>query len=141
MGRISAPFFGVYSMNKYEAVEVINLHVGHVALDEDQARRRIHNIKEVKNGVYEIINPIQFKIGEKFGYEGEVNKALAQSLDSETKEKNRRKRDTQSEEETQDKESDVTYPVHLGGPWYKLSNGEKVQGKQDAEDAEYLLGE
>ena len=124
-------------MNKFEAIEAINLHSGNVELDEDQARRRAHNIKEVEEGIFNIINPIQFKIGEKFGYDGEVSKTLAQSLDGDVKvEENE---DTQAKKETQDKES--AYPVHLGGPWYKLSSGEKVQGKQDAEDAEYLLGE
>jgi len=118
-------------MNKFEAIEVINLHSGHVELDEDQARRRAHNIEEVEKGIFNIVNPIQFKIGEKFSHDGEVSKTLAQSLDVDIVEK--------AEEETQD--SDVTYPFHVGGPWYELSNGEKVQGKQDAEDAEYLLGE
>lgn len=31
------------------------------------------------------------------------------------------------------------YPVHLGGPWYELSSGEKVKGKEAAEDAEMAL--
>ena len=30
----------------------------------------------------------------------------------------------------------IEYPVHTGGGWYELSNGEKVQGKQEAEKAE-----
>ena len=28
------------------------------------------------------------------------------------------------------------FPKHVGGGWYELSNGEKVQGKQEAEEAE-----
>ncbi len=67
-------------MKQYKSVEVTNLNNGCVELDEDQARRRIHNLKEVGKGIFEIVNPIQFKVGEKFGYDGEVNARLAQSL-------------------------------------------------------------
>ena len=28
------------------------------------------------------------------------------------------------------------YPKHIGGGWYELSNGEKVQGKEEAEKLE-----
>ena len=31
------------------------------------------------------------------------------------------------------------YPKHTGGGWYELSNGEKVQGKEDAEEAQAKL--
>ena len=30
------------------------------------------------------------------------------------------------------------FPKHTGGGWYELSNGEKVQGKEEAEKAEKL---
>lgn len=33
----------------------------------------------------------------------------------------------------------VTYPIHTGGGWYELSNGEKVQGKEEAQQAEDAL--
>lgn len=33
------------------------------------------------------------------------------------------------------------YPVHTGGGWYELSNGERVQGKQLAEEAENTLSD
>lgn len=32
-----------------------------------------------------------------------------------------------------------TYPKHTGGPWYELSNGEKVSGKANAEEKELKL--
>lgn len=35
----------------------------------------------------------------------------------------------------------ITYPNHIGGGWYELSNGEKIQGKEDAEQAEEALQE
>ena len=28
------------------------------------------------------------------------------------------------------------YPKHVGGGWYELSNGERVQGKEEAEKLE-----
>lgn len=34
-----------------------------------------------------------------------------------------------------------SYPLHLGGGWYELSNGERVRGKEDAERAETELVE
>lgn len=36
-------------------------------------------------------------------------------------------------------EKSVDYPVHLGGGFYKLSNGERVRGKQNAIDLEAEL--
>ena len=33
------------------------------------------------------------------------------------------------------------YPWHLGGGYYELSDGSKVRGKDEAEDAEKKLGE
>ena len=32
-----------------------------------------------------------------------------------------------------------SYPYHVGGGWYKLSNGEQVKGKETAEQAESEL--
>jgi hypothetical protein len=34
-----------------------------------------------------------------------------------------------------------SYPKHTGGGWYELSNGEKVQGKDEAIAAEKKLGD
>lgn len=42
-----------------------------------------------------------------------------------------------SEEDAQaDEEVAGEYPKHTGGGWYELSNGEKVQGKEEAEEKE-----
>jgi hypothetical protein len=32
-----------------------------------------------------------------------------------------------------DKKEPESYPAHVGGGWYELSNGEKVKGKEEAE--------
>lgn len=49
--------------------------------------------------------------------------------------KNRRKRPMIRER----KADSAQYPKHTGGGWYELSNGEKVQGKEDAEEAQAKL--
>lgn len=38
-------------------------------------------------------------------------------------------------------ETEPEYPKHTGGGWYELSNGEKVQGKDEASVAQKNLGE
>lgn len=35
--------------------------------------------------------------------------------------------------------SQLTFPTHVGGGWYELSNGERVQGRDEAEAAEAAL--
>lgn len=53
---------------------------GVVVLVGEQAKARMHNLKAVKvdkktgDGEYEIVNPIQFKRGESFGFSGETSK-------------------------------------------------------------------
>ena len=36
-------------------------------------------------------------------------------------------------------EKDDKFPKHTGGGWYQLSNGDKVQGKEEADAAEQEL--
>lgn len=69
-----------FQMKQYQVTAICNLNSGLVELDQDQARRRKHNIKHVKDNVYGIVNPIQFKAGEKLGHDGDVNKALLSCL-------------------------------------------------------------
>jgi hypothetical protein len=33
------------------------------------------------------------------------------------------------------------FPKHTGGGWYELSNGDKVQGKDEAKEAEKEVGD
>jgi hypothetical protein len=71
---------------KVEAA-VYTVASGIVGLSPDQARTRLHNLMPVKGkvdtregsktrgaGEYEVVNPIQFKRGEEFGYSGQVGK-------------------------------------------------------------------
>ena len=38
-------------------------------------------------------------------------------------------------------EPSIDYPNHTGGGWYELSNGERVQGKKEAQKEEKALTE
>lgn len=45
------------------------------------------------------------------------------------------------EPESEEEQDTVEYPVRIGGPWYELSNGERVKGKDAAEEAQRQLDE
>ena len=47
----------------------LNVNGGKVKLSKEQASDRKSCLKLVKGGVYEVVKPIQFKIGEKFQME------------------------------------------------------------------------
>lgn len=51
----------------------MNLSSGTVELNADQARRRRHAVRAVegRENIYTVVKPIQFKVGEKFGLEGD----------------------------------------------------------------------
>ena len=53
---------------------------GLVQLTEKQAGLRAHQLKPQGDGIFEIVQPIEFKAGEELGYDGEVNAALLQNI-------------------------------------------------------------
>ena len=67
-------------MRKYQVIEKhVEIGAGRVMLDADQFKTRSHNLRAIgHDGVYEIVNPVQFKFGETFGFDGEFGKHLAQ---------------------------------------------------------------
>jgi len=90
-------------MNIYLVTGVLNIHSGLLLLNNDQANRRNHVLVKqstkvpslklsdeeqqfLKEGddnplaVYKLIGSTQFKIGEKIGYDGELNKATSTML-------------------------------------------------------------
>jgi len=90
-------------MNIYLVTGVLNVHTGLLLLNKDQAKRRNHvlvkqtdSIKSLKLNdeeqafidagednplaVYKLIDSTQFKVGEKIGYDGGLNKVLASLL-------------------------------------------------------------
>lgn len=72
-------------MKEYTASAVVMLHSGKVKLNKDQARRRrrcLEGKKDQKSGVFRIVKPIQFKVGEAFGYDGEIPKSMIGQLET-----------------------------------------------------------
>ena len=68
-------------MKNYEVTgRVAGLASGVVKLSDEQAASRIHNLKNLGKGEYEIVNPIEFKNGELFGYSGDVPKIMASEI-------------------------------------------------------------
>lgn len=61
----------------------VTINSGKVTLTESQAKRRSHAIKALGGCVYEVVRSIGFKRGEVFGFDGEVNKKLLQSMKTE----------------------------------------------------------
>jgi len=56
-------------VEEYKVEKIVSFAGGLIGLSANQAKRRKHNLKPVKlddagAGVYEIINPVQFKVGE-----------------------------------------------------------------------------
>ncbi len=72
-------------MNKFVVVAALALNGGIVRLSKAQADVRKHALQPVKGAKvgkdgeasFEIIKPVQFKIGETFGFEGNLPKQLA----------------------------------------------------------------
>ncbi|TAK45259.1 MAG: hypothetical protein EPO27_10595 [Betaproteobacteria bacterium] len=67
-------------MKEYVAKAVLTLGAGRVRIDVEQAKTRAHNLKPLGEGLHEIVNPIQFKRGERFGWDGEVPKAMREAF-------------------------------------------------------------
>lgn len=68
-------------MKQYEVTaRTITLNAGRVKLTDAQARDRAHNLRHIGGGAYEILRPINFKMGEKLGFDGDVRKDMASEL-------------------------------------------------------------
>lgn len=49
-------------------------------LSEKQVSDRVHALNFVKGNVFEVVSRVEFKVGEKLGYDGPVSKALLEFL-------------------------------------------------------------
>jgi hypothetical protein len=68
-------------MDKYTIVAAsVRLHSGVLSLTKEQAATRLHNLKALDKGHYEIVQPVEFKRGETIGYDGEISKAMGEKL-------------------------------------------------------------
>ncbi len=65
-------------MNTYKSLAIVNINTGIVRLDRDQVRRRKYNLRNIKDDLFEITMPIQFKAGEVFCYDGSLPKTLVE---------------------------------------------------------------
>lgn len=62
-------------MKKIEVVEkAMTIRFGSVELTKDQAKSRKHNLTHLVDNLYEVKNPIQFKVGESFSFEASAEK-------------------------------------------------------------------
>lgn len=67
-------------MRKYQVIENhVEIGAGRVMLDADQFKARSHNLRAIgPDGVCEIVKPVQFKLGEVFGFDGDLGKHMRQ---------------------------------------------------------------
>lgn len=63
----------------------LQIHTGVLVLTAAQAGPRMHNLKDLGRSRYEVLRPVEFKLGEQIGYEGELPKTLALMLDDEAR--------------------------------------------------------
>lgn len=67
-------------MNNYTVESrSVRLTSGVLVLSDDQVRRRSHKLKKVDGG-YQIMDTVEFKKGEIFGYDGSVPKNMLKQL-------------------------------------------------------------
>lgn len=68
-------------MRQVEAIDVVTFGVGNILrLSPKQAGLRMNFLLAKGDGIFETIGEIQFKRGEKFGVEGEISKAMLESV-------------------------------------------------------------
>lgn len=73
-------------MIRYEVTgSYVALHHGRVELTKEQAAPRAYALKHLKGDTYELTAETHFKRGEKFGYDGEVSRALLKELEAQDK--------------------------------------------------------
>ena len=57
------------------------IHAGqHVEISKEQARKRKFVSKHIKDDIYECLSPFQFKAGEIFGFDGDIDKRFAKVI-------------------------------------------------------------
>jgi len=59
----------------------VRFSIGILGLTKDQASDRVHNLKEVGKGQYQILRPVDFIAGEVVGYDGPVTPALLMHIE------------------------------------------------------------
>jgi hypothetical protein len=68
-------------MNIFRAIAAITINPGAVLLlSPEQASGRVYALDDIGEGLFLVKAPTQFKAGESFGYDGEVNKQIAEVI-------------------------------------------------------------
>jgi hypothetical protein len=63
-------------MQKFKVIKPIHLQSGVLELSSGQARERTHAVRSLGADRFRILHPVQFKVGEEFGFEGDLPKAF-----------------------------------------------------------------
>lgn len=64
-------------MKTYTVNHPLTIQSGILQLTKEQAKPRMHNINALSNDTFLIINAVNFKAGEVFGYDGDLPKSVA----------------------------------------------------------------
>ena len=64
---------------------VAAINSGVLELSKEQAQPRLHNLKALGGGKYEVLAPVEFKRGEPIGYSDRLPKAMAEIVEPEEK--------------------------------------------------------
>lgn len=80
-------------------------------LKKDQATSRAHALKSLGRALYLVEQPVQFKLGEKFGYDGPIDKTLLSCLDGLELPTPDEEKEPDSEEDDDDQASDLHWPA------------------------------
>lgn len=68
-------------MKQYSVEErSVTISSGILLLSNDQAEARTTHLENLGDGLYQVNQPVQFKRGEIFGYDGDVNKDILQQI-------------------------------------------------------------
>ena len=74
-------------MKRYITTAVVTIYTGLIELTEAQAAARYSMVEKTDEpGIYSIKKPVQFKVGEHFGYDADLPKSVASSLEPEKSE-------------------------------------------------------
>jgi len=68
-------------MKTYTTIAAARIGTGILALSVQQASTRTHALRDLGDGRFEILQPVEFKVGETFGYDQEIPRVLAACLE------------------------------------------------------------
>lgn len=69
------------AVKTYTTIAIARIAQGTLALSPAQASARAHALKNVGEGLFEITSPVEFKVGETFGYDLDLPRVLASCLE------------------------------------------------------------